>query len=81
MDETVHERNPRLVGSTLDLYDGSIADTKTRDFRSSTKNSENHSSSTKYDEAEQEANYFKSAQWYLCSSVVLLTMLMLVQVW
>ena len=64
MDDTAGTGNPRLLGSTADLYDGSIADTKAKELANAAQTSESHSVSAKQNEAEQEANYFKSAQWY-----------------
>jgi hypothetical protein len=56
-----HRRTPLLVGSTGDLYDGSILDTKYTDAASDAPTKK--SMRADWGPAELETNHFKSAQW------------------
>ena len=69
MDQTSHA-STRLVGSTLNVYRGSISATLKReneDLEIQTGDLFHHETS----QALQESNYFKSAQWYLRSTFLI----------
>ena len=63
MDE-IHHSQPQLVGATGDLYQGSIAQTATKEASIRSDNPESSLSPGKiFPTQKNECNYFKSAQW------------------
>lgn len=58
-----HSSQPRLVGTTADLYQGSITETALKEATLLSENPEAGLSPTKRSGTQNECNYFKSAQW------------------
>ena len=61
--DNIHHAQPQLVGSTGDLYQGSIAETATKEAALLSENPESTLNPTKRSQTQNECNYFKSAQW------------------